>query len=117
MKKYIVPVSVILSLFIMVVIASPHTRAMTQMNGQINTVYSPVQKPSLLVTEGNSLVYTFLSSFDPIANVPSGVFVAHISTAKGIIDVQRFIDPSTSVACYYSEFGSTIIGVNCVSTK
>lgn len=54
-------------------------------------------------------------SFDQVANVPRGAFIAHIATADaGTIDVQRFIDPSTHVACYYSESKSSVISVNCV---
>lgn len=55
-----------------------------------------------------------INSFDPVANVPANLFIAHITSSKYTVDVQRFIDPSTNTACYYSEVGGAVIEVNCV---
>jgi hypothetical protein len=57
-----------------------------------------------------------ITATDPISNVPAGLYIAHVMTSSSAtIDVQRFIDPSTNVACYYSEFPNGTTLVNCVT--
>lgn len=113
MKKYI-PVLVLAAL-----LAFGSVKADTLINGQIMTTVSanPSYKPYMVTVAvpGTGQVYNAsVSSFDPVANVPQGLYIAHIATSKATIDVQRFIDPSTSIACYYSEIAGTLEDVSCV---
>jgi len=72
---------------------------------------------SLFPQEAQTPVQSTITT-DAVIAVPSDIFIAHLQTPTSTIDVQRFIDPSTSVACYYSEIttaGYTQIIPNCVT--
>lgn len=78
---------------------------------------------SIMTTAPSSLLFqnTFNNTaaevkvnMDSTANVPKGAFVAHVITDKSTIDVQRFVDITAHVACYYSENAGNVISVNCV---
>ena len=110
-KKYI-----IVAIIITLVPIATFAYSWNIINSQVTTLPPTSLQPQVIVQDGGgSQAYQTIKSFDPIATVPQGVYIAHVTNNSQTIDVQRFIDVSTNVACYYSELGSTVVSVNCVS--
>lgn len=119
MKKTIILLSVLVLVLLGVGVSSSLVKATSQINSQITVAAPTGLKPGMeVVASTGQNMNEFLTSFDPISNVPAGVYVAHVQASQSnTIDVQRFIDPATSVACYYSESAGEVISVNCVSVS
>ncbi len=89
----------------------------------VNGQYSTFQSTQNIELPESQLVPNLVSkdtrvvrvATNPVLNVPKGLYIAHVATDKGNIDVQRFIDPTTNVACYYSlvTFTNQVLS-NCV---
>ena len=111
MKKYIITASAIV-----LVPTAIFAYSWNSINSQVTALPPSNLQPQVVVQDSaGSQAYQTIKSFDPVATVPQGVYIAHVINNTQTIDVQRFIDVSTNVACYYSELGSTVVGVNCVS--
>lgn len=114
MKKYIyLSLVIVISFFI----GHNFSKAAASINGEfVTSMYSAsgIDLPILTGSRQSQEQISTSIPLDPVVRVPSGVFIAHIQTSGGMIDVQRFIDPSTNVACYYSERMGTVVSTNCV---
>lgn len=115
MNKYIIILSAIVAIFVGI-IGINYVKAGTVINGQVETVQNtlPYSIPDPIMSDPTDRAAGVLD-FDETSNIPSAAVIAKITTPTGqSINVQRFIDPSTNVACYYTEQANSVVGTSCV---